>query len=227
MAGPLQFEAPTALDYFASLVADDASFALLEAAIAVAQDEYPDLDVQGVLAQIDELAERLRRRLPADAAPLQRLRLLNHYFFHELGFAGNVNDYYDRGNSYLAGGAADAARHPADAGAAVRRAGDADRAEGAWRVLSGPFPGQAAHAPRRGRDRSLQRPVAVARGTRRAAAAVSPPAPADRRRRRAARPVPAGGAGARRDRAPAAQPEGDPPQRARLAALGWRCSSGW
>jgi regulator of sirC expression with transglutaminase-like and TPR domain len=101
MAGPLQFEAPTALDYFASLVADDASFALLEAAIAVTQDEDPDLDVQGVLAQIDELAERLRRRLPADAAPLQRLRLLNNYFFHELGFAGNVNNYYDRGNSAL------------------------------------------------------------------------------------------------------------------------------
>ena len=42
-----------------------------------------------------------RRALPADAAPVQRLRLLNRYFFQELGFAGNVNDYYDRRNSYL------------------------------------------------------------------------------------------------------------------------------
>ena len=99
MAGPLQFEAPTALDYFAALVADDASFSVLEAAVAVAQDEAPGLDVQGVLAQVDELADRLRQRVPADAAPLQRLRLLNQYFFHELGFAGNVNDYYDRRNS--------------------------------------------------------------------------------------------------------------------------------
>jgi regulator of sirC expression with transglutaminase-like and TPR domain len=41
------------------------------------------------------------RRLPADAAPLQRLRLLNRYFFHELGFAGNLNNYYDRNNSLL------------------------------------------------------------------------------------------------------------------------------
>lgn len=99
MAGSLHFEAPTALDYFAALVADDASFSVLEAAVAVAQDERPDLDVQGVLAEVDELAQRLRRRVPADAAPLQRLRLLNQYFFHELGFAGNVNDYYDRRNS--------------------------------------------------------------------------------------------------------------------------------
>jgi regulator of sirC expression with transglutaminase-like and TPR domain len=101
MAGPLQFDAPTALDYFAALVADDDSFSLLEAAVAVAQDELPGLDVQGALAQVDALAEKLRRRIPADAAPLQRLRLLNQYFFHELGFAGNVNDYYDRRNSLL------------------------------------------------------------------------------------------------------------------------------
>lgn len=101
MAGSLHFEAPTALQYFAALVADDASFSLLEAAIAVAQDEYPRLDTQDLLAQIDRLADRLAHRIPADAAPLQRLRLCNRYFFHELGFAGNVNDYHDARNSYL------------------------------------------------------------------------------------------------------------------------------
>jgi len=101
MAGSLNFAAPTAHEYFAALVADDASLSLLETAIAVAQDDDPRLDPQGVLAQVDMLADRLRRRLPADAAPLQRLRLLNTYFFHELGFAGNVNDYYDRRNSYV------------------------------------------------------------------------------------------------------------------------------
>jgi regulator of sirC expression with transglutaminase-like and TPR domain len=101
MARQLHFEAPSTLEYFAALVADDASFATLEAAIAVSQDDEPGLDVQGVLAQIDTLAERLTRRLAADAPPLQRLRLLNRYFFHELGFAGNVNNYYDRCNSLL------------------------------------------------------------------------------------------------------------------------------
>jgi regulator of sirC expression with transglutaminase-like and TPR domain len=54
-----------------------------------------------VLAEVDALAATLRRRIPADAGALQRLRLLNRYFFHELGFAGNVNDYYDPANSYL------------------------------------------------------------------------------------------------------------------------------
>lgn len=101
MSDFLHFDTPTALEYFAALVADDASLSVTEAAVAVGQDDEPRLDTQGVLAQIDMLAERLRRRLPGDAPPLQRLRLLNSYFFHELGFAGNVNDYHDRRNSYL------------------------------------------------------------------------------------------------------------------------------
>jgi regulator of sirC expression with transglutaminase-like and TPR domain len=101
MPSPLHFETPSALDYFAALVADDSSFSLLESAIAIAQDDDPALDVQGVLAQVDEFGARFKRRIPADTAPLQKLRLLNRYFFHELGFAGNVNNYYDRGNSLL------------------------------------------------------------------------------------------------------------------------------
>jgi len=101
MSGILPLLPPTALDYFASLVADDASLPLLEAAVAVAQNDYPRLDVQTTLAEVDTLAARLKRRLAADAAPMQRLRLLNRFFFQELGFSGNVNDYYDPRNSYV------------------------------------------------------------------------------------------------------------------------------
>ena len=97
----MQFATPTALEYFATLVADDASLSLIEAAVSIAQDDFPQLDSQAVLAEIDTLADRLKRRLPEDAAPVQRLRLLNRFFFQELGFGGNVNNYYDPGNSYL------------------------------------------------------------------------------------------------------------------------------
>jgi regulator of sirC expression with transglutaminase-like and TPR domain len=97
----MTFETPTALEYFASLVADDASLSLVEAAVAIAQDDFPELDTQSVLAEIDALAVKLKRRFPPDAVPVQRLRWLNRFFFQELGFAGNVNDYYDPDNSYL------------------------------------------------------------------------------------------------------------------------------
>ena len=101
MSGPMMFETPTALEFFATLVADDASLSLVETAAAVAQDEFPRLDTQAVLAEIDALAARLKKRFPADAVPVQRLRWLNRFFFQELGFQGNVNDYYDPHNSYL------------------------------------------------------------------------------------------------------------------------------
>ena len=97
----LQLLAPSALAYFAALVAEDDGFALVEAAICVAQDEHPAVDPQSVVGEIDRLAARLQARLPVDAPPLRRLRALNQFFFVELGFAGNVNNYYDRRNSYL------------------------------------------------------------------------------------------------------------------------------
>ena len=62
MPGPIMFETPTALGYFASLVADDASLSLIEAAASLGQDEFPRLDTQDVLAQIDALAVRLLTR---------------------------------------------------------------------------------------------------------------------------------------------------------------------
>ena len=101
MPVPYAIAIPTPLEYFASLVADDAHFALTEAAISLAQDEVPALDAQMVLAEIDAVAQTLKRRIPADVVPVQKLRFLNRYFFQELGFAGNVNDYYASANSYL------------------------------------------------------------------------------------------------------------------------------
>jgi regulator of sirC expression with transglutaminase-like and TPR domain len=89
------------LDYFTSLVAEDAHFPLTEAAIAVAQHAYPDLDVQGVLDQIDQLGNKLKARVTPDTAPMQRLQILKHFFYTELGFGPNPNDFYAPENSYL------------------------------------------------------------------------------------------------------------------------------
>ena len=97
----LTFDVPTPLEYFAALVRDDREFALLEAAISLAQDEYPEVDAQTVLDEIDQLQARLQRRLPADAGPLHKLRTLNQFYFHDLKFGGNVNDYYEPDNSFI------------------------------------------------------------------------------------------------------------------------------
>ncbi len=97
----LPWAEPTPLRYFATLVQSDDGLPLLEAAASLAQDEYPELDVQQVLADVDALALRLHRRVSPGASVVERLRALGQFFFGELGFAGNANDYYDVGNSYL------------------------------------------------------------------------------------------------------------------------------
>jgi regulator of sirC expression with transglutaminase-like and TPR domain len=43
----------------------------------------------------------VRQRIPKDATQLEKLRLLNQYFFNELKFGGNVNDFYDPDNSFI------------------------------------------------------------------------------------------------------------------------------
>ena len=97
----LSYAVPTPLEYFAALVQSDAEFPLLEAAVSLAQDEYPDLDVQQVLGDVDQMLARLKRRIPADAVPLQKLRAVNQFFFRDLSFRANINNYYDPDNSYL------------------------------------------------------------------------------------------------------------------------------
>ncbi len=97
----MNYVAPTPLDYFATLVAEDKGLNLLEAAISLAQDEYPQLDVLAVLADVDGLARRLRERIGSDATPPDRLQALTRFFHGDLGFAGNLNNYYAADNSVV------------------------------------------------------------------------------------------------------------------------------
>ena len=97
----LDLSPPSPIDYFASLVQSDGDFALFEAAVCLGQDEYPDLDVQSVLSEVDHLLARVRRRIPADAMPLQKLRIFNEFFYGDLKFGGNVNDFFDPDNSFI------------------------------------------------------------------------------------------------------------------------------
>ena len=59
----------------AALVADDESFPLTEAAVSLAQDEDPGLDIQSTLAEIDTLALRLPLQGVEGEQALARCRL--------------------------------------------------------------------------------------------------------------------------------------------------------
>lgn len=77
------------------------SICLAEAALLVAEGQYPGLDIEDYLGRIDGYARELQERLGDDAGPTARLGALNQYLFQELGFAPDTDNYYDPRNSFL------------------------------------------------------------------------------------------------------------------------------
>ncbi|MBX9631236.1 MAG: tetratricopeptide repeat protein [Burkholderiales bacterium] len=77
------------------------SICLAEAALLVAEAQYPGLDIENYLARIDGFARELRERLGDEAGHTERLGALNQYLFQELGFAPDTDNYYDPRNSFL------------------------------------------------------------------------------------------------------------------------------
>jgi regulator of sirC expression with transglutaminase-like and TPR domain len=69
------------------------------AAAQIATIEYPDLDVEPVLAQLDSYARNIGARVPVGGREF--VDTANQLFFEELGFTGNEADYYDVRNSCL------------------------------------------------------------------------------------------------------------------------------
>ncbi len=74
---------------------------LAEAALLVAAEEYPELDVDAYLARIDALAAEVEPRLAADATLAERVATFNDFLFREHGFVGNQERYDDPRNSFL------------------------------------------------------------------------------------------------------------------------------
>lgn len=90
------------LERFAEMLSrEDGRIELASACLQIAEDAYPGLDVDGYVGEIERLAKRLRARLAPDTAIEDRVIALNEFLFDDLGFSGNVDDYYDPRNSYL------------------------------------------------------------------------------------------------------------------------------
>lgn len=81
--------------------ARDEEIPLFRAALLIARDEYPELD----LGYYEELCESWRQTIAPQVeraeSPIGALQALNRFLFEELGFSGNDDDYYDPRNSYI------------------------------------------------------------------------------------------------------------------------------
>jgi regulator of sirC expression with transglutaminase-like and TPR domain len=95
------YERLSDLAYFRILVSDAEKIPLFEAAASLAQDEYPNLDLENVLSTLEQLGGRLSKRCRHISTELKRLQETSRFFHKELGFSGNVNNYYDPDNSFV------------------------------------------------------------------------------------------------------------------------------
>src|SRR5687768_12067463 len=80
---------------------DDDEIELDRAALLFAAVEYPDLDVEAAIRELDHLADLLQPRLAGLDGPEQVVQVVAAFLHGELGFAGNPDAYYDPRNSYL------------------------------------------------------------------------------------------------------------------------------
>ncbi len=80
---------------------DETALSLDYAALTMALEEYPNLDIQEYLRKLDTLAARADVLIGEDRAAVNVIEGINEVLFVQEGMRGNSEDYYDPRNSYL------------------------------------------------------------------------------------------------------------------------------
>ena len=77
------------------------AFDLLQGALIINRYQYPDLDEQKIINQIETIKRDIWVQMMHEASPAEQIKLINHVFYHLHGFSGNTANHQDPQNSYL------------------------------------------------------------------------------------------------------------------------------
>src|ERR1700761_3126139 len=77
------------------------SFDLLQGILIINRYQYPDLDEQKIINQIEAIKRDIWVQMMNEASPAEQIKLINHIFYHIHGFTGNTTNHQDPQNSYL------------------------------------------------------------------------------------------------------------------------------
>jgi regulator of sirC expression with transglutaminase-like and TPR domain len=78
----------------------DGAIPLAEAALLMACEEYPQLEVSPYIDQLDDIARTVRLGISSDS-PLDIIDAINRVLYDEMGFRGNTENYNDPRNSFF------------------------------------------------------------------------------------------------------------------------------
>jgi regulator of sirC expression with transglutaminase-like and TPR domain len=78
------------------------AFDLLQGILIINRYQYPDLDEQKVINQIESIIKRdIWIQMMNEASPVEQVKLMNHVFYSIHGFSGNTANHRDPQNSYI------------------------------------------------------------------------------------------------------------------------------
>ncbi|HVS91411.1 MAG TPA: transglutaminase-like domain-containing protein [Mucilaginibacter sp.] len=77
------------------------AFDLLQGVLTINKYQYPDLDEQKIINQIEAIKRDVWLQMIYDASPAEQVKLINHVFYNIHGFSGNTSNHQDPQNSYL------------------------------------------------------------------------------------------------------------------------------
>ena len=82
-------------------LAGKTSLDVIQAALWIACEEYPDMDVKAEIKTLADLCRECATRVDGESNPFARLDSVRAFMFEEMGFHGNVENYDDPRNSFL------------------------------------------------------------------------------------------------------------------------------
>ena len=77
------------------------AFDLLQGILIVNRYQYPDLDEQKVINQIEAIKRDIWIQMMNESSPAEQVKLINHVFYNIYGFRGNTTNHQDPQNSYI------------------------------------------------------------------------------------------------------------------------------
>ncbi|HEY8783196.1 MAG TPA: transglutaminase-like domain-containing protein [Mucilaginibacter sp.] len=77
------------------------AFDLLQGILIINRYQYPDLDEQKVINQIEAIKRDIWIQMMNEASPPEQIKLINHVFYNIYGFSGNTTNHQDPQNSYI------------------------------------------------------------------------------------------------------------------------------
>jgi len=77
------------------------AFDLLQGALVINRYQYPDLNEEKIILQIEEIKREIWLGLQYEMSSIEKIKLINHVFYNVYGFSGNTKNHHDPQNSYI------------------------------------------------------------------------------------------------------------------------------